>query len=140
MEFITIVHPAQKDSAKLRKQAHSHAARVAHARAKRLRLAKYREQQKGKGSSGESDESPAVEVVVVLAKQSRQTPNSNSEDMDSSTIPASPSGAFEHEPLASFLKSLTQREHFLFDYCTLNFREEKKGLTANSPPSQTSRR
>lgn len=34
-----------------------------------------------------------------------------------SSIPATLSGAFEHEPLASFLKTLTSTEHFMFSHC-----------------------
>lgn len=34
-------------------------------------------------------------------------------------LPQALTGAFEHEPLASFLKSLTFEEHFMFSHCKL---------------------
>lgn len=35
-------------------------------------------------------------------------------------LPPNISGAFEHEPLASFLGSLTPREHYMFQHCELH--------------------
>lgn len=35
------------------------------------------------------------------------------------SVPKTIPGAFEHEPLAGFLRSLTSRENFLFNHCKL---------------------
>ncbi|OTA95549.1 hypothetical protein M434DRAFT_393611 [Hypoxylon sp. CO27-5] len=110
MEFITVAHPAQSRSKNLRRQAHSHAARVAHARVRKLRMAGY--------TRREADDPD-------MQERNLQPPNWNTDERIQTSIsrdetitlaPRSISGAFEHEPLASFLKSLTNREHFLFSH------------------------
>ncbi|KAH6880359.1 hypothetical protein B0T10DRAFT_581623 [Thelonectria olida] len=103
MEFITMVHPSQKGSAHLKRQAHSHAARVAHARARRLRMAEYKH---------ESNENPGHQIQTSTNYQQQ----SSSRRELGPSIPETIPGAFEHEPLASFLASLTSREHFMFSH------------------------
>ncbi|KAI1410438.1 hypothetical protein F5Y13DRAFT_167771 [Hypoxylon sp. FL1857] len=112
MEFITMVHPAQSGSKELRRQAHSHAARVAHARVRRRRVAGYIHQ---KAHAHDPD----------MQEQARQSPNRAVDEdaqvmigCDASMVlaPRSISGAFEHEPMATFLTSLTYREHLLFSH------------------------
>ena len=118
MEFITIVHPADKDSTELKRQAHSHAARMGHARSRRRRMADFRRQNEN------------IDQCQSLSKQfleyrdcdigfSNPSRISISRPNEGPPIPKTISGAFEHEPLASFLKSLTSQEHFMFNYCEL---------------------
>ncbi|KAI0827812.1 hypothetical protein F5Y06DRAFT_283583 [Hypoxylon sp. FL0890] len=110
MKFITMAHPAQSGSKELRRQAHSHAARVAHARSRRLQVANYMEQKARH---------------PVMQEQARQASNramgeqdqaSTGRDETTTVVPRTMSGAFEREPLAIFLTSLTDREHFLFSH------------------------
>ncbi|KXH26078.1 hypothetical protein CNYM01_02397 [Colletotrichum nymphaeae SA-01] len=115
MEFIVIVHPSQRRSARLKKQAHAHAARVTHARSRKRQAACHGDQDasirvEGRGRSvisrqraGEGMSRPQQDVL-----ESRHLV----EPLIPSTIP----GAFEHEPLASFLKSSTAEERMLFFY------------------------
>ncbi|KAH7151650.1 hypothetical protein DER46DRAFT_614984, partial [Fusarium sp. MPI-SDFR-AT-0072] len=102
MEFITISHPSQCASADLRRRANSHAARVAHSRNPRARLMKDTHEQK-----------KAEHRTVLAQPNTRQT--SMKVNMVTN-IPMSVSSALGHEPLASFLKSLTTRDRFLFDH------------------------
>ncbi|KAF4971405.1 hypothetical protein FZEAL_9856 [Fusarium zealandicum] len=114
MEFITIVHPAQSLSAEFKRQAHSHAARVAHARARKVQVAHHIEEKKRKKKNVRgtvSSDNSSVEAPVAVARQHH---NDHVE-----TTPVTPRiipGAFEHETLASFIVSLTTREQFLFHY------------------------
>ncbi|CAI0646565.1 unnamed protein product [Colletotrichum noveboracense] len=113
MKFITMVHPAQKDSANLRRQAHSHAARVAHARARRRRMVEHTQRREILGvAEGDS------EVADSEERMSSNWKNLESFVRDEITLvlPPNISGAFEHEPLASFLGSLTPREHYMFQH------------------------
>lgn len=104
MEFITIVHPSQKNSPRLRRQAHSHAARTAHARTRRARAAKHiQEHPIDANSSDVRPLDPAHRIVQAIGL--------------SATVPVSIPNDFQHEPLASFRRSLTPREHMLFDLC-----------------------
>ncbi|GAB1312091.1 hypothetical protein MFIFM68171_02301 [Madurella fahalii] len=107
MEFITIVHPSQKNSPRLRRRAHSHAARAAHARARRIRVAGHIAAEST--SQKDASSTPPNATVSPARNLSRHLGLPSS-------VPASISGAFEHEPLASFLRSLTPREHYLFDF------------------------
>ena len=112
-----MVHPSQGGSAKLKRQAHSHAARVAHARARRLRVAEYVRKKK----NAEQSEQPG-EVETLRETQEIVAPLTYKQDLTghpevTQSIPQLLSTAFEHEPLASFLVSLTYRERFMFDYC-----------------------
>ncbi|TEA15687.1 hypothetical protein C8034_v002283 [Colletotrichum sidae] len=110
MEFITMVHPGDKDSAKLKRRAHSHAARVAHARARRLRTQEHEEE--NAAITGR------VEPESVSAS-SRHCPSASEHTTSAAqSIPATVSGAFEHEPLASFLSLLSSKELFMFHYYT----------------------
>ncbi|KAI1141735.1 hypothetical protein F5Y05DRAFT_373635 [Hypoxylon sp. FL0543] len=110
MEFINLAHPAQSGSRELRRQAHSHAARTAHARARRLRVIGYMQQK-----AQDPD----------MQEPARQSPNRAMDDHERASLsgdetmilaPRPISSSFEQEPLASFLASLTDREHFLFSH------------------------
>ncbi|KAJ3549027.1 hypothetical protein NM208_g727 [Fusarium decemcellulare] len=105
MEFITLVHPSQSSSAKSKRNAHSHAARVAHARARRLRMAGYASQ-KGIDREGTQKQQDDIQPKNQVALRQDQT----------TLGPRHLPGAFEHEPFASFLKSLTPREHYIFNH------------------------
>ncbi|KAH6960154.1 hypothetical protein DER45DRAFT_557232, partial [Fusarium avenaceum] len=105
MEFITISHPSQCVSADLRRRANSHAARIAHSRNPRARVKKDTHERK--------EEAEAVHRTVPAKLNTRQPFMQVNMVMN---IPISVSGALEHAPLASFLKSLTAREHFLFSH------------------------
>ncbi|KPM38265.1 hypothetical protein AK830_g8296 [Neonectria ditissima] len=106
MEFIPASHPARTTSTELKRQAHSHAARVAHARARRLRVANYMHE---KGTAGETSSRKAsgdqqhYHALVIQDKMKTSVPK---------VIP----GAFEHEPMTSFKKSLTFQERFMLDH------------------------
>lgn len=103
MEFIN-VRPSS--SAGASRQIHSHAARTAHARARRLRMANYmREQNKKKESQ---------ELATI---PSEDTKSSFDRDEARPLVPRIIPGAFEHEPLASFIRSLDPKEVFMFDHC-----------------------
>ncbi|KXH34007.1 hypothetical protein CSIM01_02342 [Colletotrichum simmondsii] len=115
MEFIVIVHPNQRRSARLKKQAHAHAARVTHARSRKRQAACHGDQDlniqvEGRGRSvilrqqeGEGVSRPQQDVVET-------------QHLVEPSIPSTMPGAFEHEPLASFLKSSTAEERMLFFY------------------------
>lgn len=124
MEFITIVHPDQQDSPRLRRQAHSHAARTAHARARKARVASHNAQQsktdnktdkkkKGAAPSQYGPDMPSAHSVHVHTSLQALPVMTLFE-----AVPVSLPGRFEHEPLATFRRTLTAREHFLLDYCT----------------------
>jgi hypothetical protein len=125
MEFITIVHPSQKNSPRLKRQAHSHAARAAHARARRTRVAAHTAALDSTSQKDASESSPHPKATVPPARKTKSRNMNLGSYLTiqrlglhvSSSVPASIPSAFEHEPLASFLKSLTSREHYLFDYC-----------------------
>ncbi|CAM1504983.1 Fc.00g106200.m01.CDS01 [Cosmosporella sp. VM-42] len=113
-----MVHPAQGRSASQKRQAHSHAARVAHARARKLRMANHMPQ---KGIIAQNGNPRVVvdasehQAQVIVARQPHKQASASSNTIRcsiSKTIP----GAFEHEPLARFLGSLTSREHFIFHH------------------------
>ncbi|KAI0138976.1 hypothetical protein F4776DRAFT_617512 [Hypoxylon sp. NC0597] len=110
MEFITMAHPAQSRSRNLRRQAHSHAARVAHARARKVRMLGYMQRKAHDPDMQEGN----LQSPNWATEERTQT--SISRDETIILAPRSISGAFEHEPLASFLRSLTHREHFLFSH------------------------
>ncbi|KAF3798180.1 hypothetical protein GCG54_00010526 [Colletotrichum gloeosporioides] len=113
MEFITMVHPAQKDSASLRRQAHSHAARFAHARARERRMVEHTQPKQILENAGGDDE-----VADSEERLSSNWRNLASFVRNETTpvLPQNISGAFEHEPLASFLGSLKPREHYMFQH------------------------
>ncbi|KAI0161871.1 NADP-dependent oxidoreductase domain-containing protein [Hypoxylon sp. FL1284] len=95
-----------------RRQVHSHAARISHARARRLRMLEYTQQNSGArdgSSSEESNHQPADRTQQYLQALVSQ-------HVSATPIPMTISGAFEHEPLATFLRSLAPREHFLFSH------------------------
>ncbi|KAH7141096.1 hypothetical protein EDB81DRAFT_799406 [Dactylonectria macrodidyma] len=98
MEFIPVEHPTRGASADLRRQIHSHAARVAHARARRLRVANYTRQNEAIKENTQQEQT-LVEPKVV-------TP----------ITPSIVSTTIEHGPFASFVESLTLVEHFLFNH------------------------
>jgi hypothetical protein len=114
MEFITLAHPEQKNSARLKRQAHSHAARVAHARARKVRMADY--QQSAAIDRRPSGEATSQSEDAEIRRRTKQNVD-NSRAVTAALLGIS--GAFEHEPLASFIQSLTPREHFVFSHCTL---------------------
>src|SRR5690242_17828409 len=99
MEFITIVHPSQKNSPRLRRKAHAHAARTSHARARRIRVAAHNAfaftSQK---DVSESSTHPKATVSLSPAQSMNLAQRLGL--CVSSSVPASISGAFEHEPLA----------------------------------------
>lgn len=103
---------SSSSSTKARRQAHSHAARVAHARARRLQVASYMHQKSSAGHDSDREESDHQ-----LASWTRQhTRALLSQHETALPAPRTLSGAFEHEPLASFLRSLAPREHFLLSH------------------------
>ncbi|KAK4039723.1 NADP-dependent oxidoreductase domain-containing protein [Parachaetomium inaequale] len=107
-------HFYQKNSPRLRRQAHSHAARASHARARRARVAAHAafDSTSQKDASESSTHPKAVTVSPARNMNLAQRLGLHV----SSSVPASISSSFEHEPLASFLRSLTSREHYLFDF------------------------
>ncbi|KAK4096700.1 hypothetical protein N658DRAFT_435552 [Parathielavia hyrcaniae] len=109
MQFITIAHPSDKDSPHLRRQAHSHAARNAHARVRRIRVARHAAERTASQTAASS--TTHSEVCISLARSS-----AGHHPGLVSSVPASISSAFEHEPLATFLRSLTSRENYLFNH------------------------
>ncbi|KAI5459603.1 hypothetical protein BGZ63DRAFT_255019 [Mariannaea sp. PMI_226] len=124
MEFITILHPGQPVSANLRRQAHSHAARVSHARARRLRVATHRRQKDVAATAvapstatGETSGAPpptqTTEMDVAPPKRKQYQAQ-----RDETTLfaPGAISSPFRHEPLASFIQSLNTRECYMFDH------------------------
>lgn len=116
MEFITLAHPDEKDSASLKRQAHSHAARVAHARARRLRMAAHAKQRTDALKEEAQGKASKNELPMTVTRQTNNQEFSRDPAL-AITMPKTISGAFEHEPLASFIKSLAPREHFIFDHC-----------------------
>lgn len=125
MEFIVIVHPNQRRSTRLKKQAHAHAARVTHARSRKRQAACH------------GDQGPNIQVEsrgrsVILRQREGEGMSRPQQDVVESqhlvepSIPSTIPGAFEHEPLASFLKSSTAEERMLFFYCT-------SGCTSSMP-------
>lgn len=100
--------PQGKGSRSLKRKANAHAARVTHARARRLRTANYMSE---KGVH-KTDKDFSTDGWRRIAQPSVVHPFAATPSVPK-TIP----GAFEHEPLAGFLKSLSSREHFLFDHC-----------------------
>lgn len=121
MNIIAFVDPKERKST-LSRRVHSHAARVAHARSRQLRKAQYAKQnhqpaetREGLGQ-GERQFQPKERVD---AKSREDDQVSSAYDQDSRTPPLNyVPGAFEHEPLAGFLRSLTALEHFMFNHCT----------------------
>lgn len=120
MEFIVIVHPNQRRSARLKKQAHAHAARVTHARSRKRQAARH------------SDQEPDIKIDARGRSRNLRQPEEKgtsrpqqelveSQHLAEPSIPRTVSGAFEHEPLASFLKSSTAEEKMLFFYCTSQY-------------------
>ncbi|KAK1520355.1 uncharacterized protein CCOS01_10474 [Colletotrichum costaricense] len=105
MEFIVIVHPDQRRSARLKKQAHAHAARVTHARLRKRQVARH------------GNQDPDIQVKSQEERVSRpQQDVVELQHLVEPSIPSTIPGAFEHEPLASFLKSSTAEEKMLFSY------------------------
>lgn len=119
MEFISIVNPGEERAASSRK-IHSHAAKVAHARSRRLRMAQYIE--KNAKTVTEGDETPRNQPqnsgCVLEARERVRWMSSSRRPDRTQMLPKSIDGAFEHEPLAGFLSTLTAKEHFLFNHCT----------------------
>lgn len=117
MEFITVFDPSQKGSADLSRRAHSHAARVAHARARKIRVEEHMQQKRIINQK----EMPHAKSLV---ERMQENPSSISREQSlpsqlktTSSIPLLLPTSFEHEPLASFLRSLTFRERFMFQHC-----------------------
>ncbi|RSM08473.1 hypothetical protein CDV31_008110 [Fusarium ambrosium] len=106
MEFINVRPLVQSSSsAGSSRQIHSHAARTAHARARRRRMANYmREQNKNK------------ELQEIATIPSEYTQPSFDPEETRPPVPRIIPGAFEHEPLASFIRSLDPKEVFMFDH------------------------
>ncbi|KAL2202332.1 hypothetical protein CC79DRAFT_1338394 [Sarocladium strictum] len=123
MEFITLSHPSQKSSATLQKAARSHAARVAHARAKKARkeVPEGPDQRPVKkvtpkpGSRHTTRLLRAVEYARVDTSARFSTGATAGPWVDVTT-PLSIFGAFQHEPIASFVNSLSHQERFAFDH------------------------
>ncbi|KAH9902144.1 hypothetical protein F4778DRAFT_736448 [Xylariomycetidae sp. FL2044] len=115
MDSILVYDPTKKISASSTRKAHSHAARAAHARTRRLRVAHYTEQKKA-AARVEDENSRRRKASERLETGRQDELVSYTPQGTASELPKSIGGAFEHEPLASFLRSLTQREHFLFDH------------------------
>ncbi|KAM6511449.1 hypothetical protein FALCPG4_016451 [Fusarium falciforme] len=106
MEFINVRPPVQpSSSAGSSRQIHSHAARTAHARARRLRMANYMR---------EKNNTKASQEIAAVSTKDKQS--SASLDETRPLVPRVIPGAFEHEPLASFIRSLDSKEVFMFDY------------------------
>ncbi|KAI8649857.1 hypothetical protein NCS56_01436500 [Fusarium sp. Ph1] len=106
MEFINVRPSVQpSSSARSSRQIHSHAARIAHARARRLRMANYMR---------EKNNAKVPQEIAAVSTQDKQP--SASLDETRPQVPRVIPGAFEHEPLASFIRSLDSKEVFMFDY------------------------
>lgn len=119
-EFITVSHPAQGASNNLKRRAHSHAARVAHARARRHRVAEYMNEkdtveQKAQREATNHGSQNQTQTRDVLCHQC----NLGLVGRDKTTFLAKRaiSDAFEHEPFARFMESLSPREHFMLNHC-----------------------
>lgn len=119
MDFITVQHPSQH-SARVQRQIHAHAARVSHARARLSRVAAYNRQKKIENQDLDKGEEITEHPPPVTDPSTWDV-----------TIPMTVSGAFEHEPLASFLRSLTSWEHSLFEYC--EFHRQVMSLSKFTP-------
>lgn len=116
MEFITVLDPSQKSSAASSRRAHSHAARVAHARARKIRVEEHM-RQKHMIKQKELTHAKALvdeiqEDSILISREQRL-----SQLKTTPSIPLLLPTAFEHEPLAGFLRSLTTRERFMFNHC-----------------------
>lgn len=57
----------------------------------------------------------------IAAVSARDKQSSASLDETRPLVPRAIPGAFEHEPLASFIRSLDSKEVFMFDYCERPF-------------------
>ncbi|KAF7562260.1 hypothetical protein G7046_g1851 [Stylonectria norvegica] len=117
MEFITMVHPGQGQSRNLTQQAHSHAARVAHARTRRRRMTEFLHRTSAKENPETLNKSPQHHHYHAYPVYGSESGISASRFGIRLSIPDSLSSSFEHEPLASFLRSLTSQEHFMFNHC-----------------------
>ena len=120
MEFINTIS-TEDDGATLSRRAHSHAAKAAHARTRRLCMAQYMHQKSTphmKADDEPQNRTKDSENVVSQAQDECKRIVSGPTSVTTQTLPKSIDGAFEHEPLAGFLRSLSDREHFLFDHCT----------------------
>ena len=124
MEFVPLSHPTQATSANVKRQIHSHAARVAHARARKLRIDQYMHKKHIAGERrdcvGQESETPFPDPSpsgAVVKRYKHNQPPSSGVLVPASVPKIISPNAFEPEPLASFLTSLSEREHFLFTHC-----------------------
>jgi hypothetical protein len=124
MEFITLSHPSQKSSTALQKTARSHAARVAHARARKTRkeVTEGLEERPVRKTSQKPGLRHATRLLRAVEYAKVDTSGKFSTGATAGpwvdvTTPLSIFGAFQHEPIASFVKSLSHQERFAFDHC-----------------------
>lgn len=112
MDFV-FVQERVSTSTKQRRQTHSHSARVAKVKGARKSQAVGHTRQ-----TGSAEHNSDKEINPQPTSRDRQhTQAVVSRGETAVPAPRSLSGAFEYKPLATFLSSLTPREHFLFDYC-----------------------
>lgn len=117
MEFITVSH-SSGSSTNSQRRAHSHAARVAHARARKRRVDEYqREKQLSNQSQYADTQKPKNVSHLDVSYYQLHMHMSVALYGTLPTIPRELPGAFQEAPLNSFLNSLTQREHYMFNHC-----------------------
>lgn len=106
MDFIVVSNPGQRASAKTTRQAHSHAARVAHARVRRQNMAEYKTTR-------------AVVNNFETKNNARDASSyrSESEMKKSSKVPHTLPGGLQPEGISHFRQHLSPIEHFIFDHC-----------------------
>lgn len=120
MNFIAFVNSNDQKRTSSRR-VHSHAAKVAHAKSRQLRKAQYAKQnhqptEPREDLSQSQGKYQPRKRVNATSGEDRQV--SSAYDQDSTTLSLDfINGAFEHEPLAGFLRSLTALEHFMFNHC-----------------------
>ncbi|KAH8888064.1 hypothetical protein GQ53DRAFT_725278 [Thozetella sp. PMI_491] len=119
MEFIVIECPGEKASAASKRQAHSHAARVAHARNRRKKEAEHAKQKETAerySHSGDSRHSQPPDENQRDEEVGQENGQASIRDNGAHCVPRHITGAFEHQTLARFIKSLTSREQLMFHH------------------------
>jgi hypothetical protein len=109
--FQFILHDAESPGSQ--QQARAHAARVAHSRKRQFRLIEYQAGKKNK--SRKTDKAAARHRKLVESRPS-SLEIAIAEDLLIPS-PVSQLASDRTDPFASLARSLTQDEHFLFDYC-----------------------
>lgn len=114
MEFVFVQQtPAPQDSRQTSmRHANSHKARIAHARVRRRRTEDYLRSKSCNEIQGEAslDQQRRLDDSALILSH----PSSR---LVHQALPQTVSGAFLHEPLSTFVGSLTAREHFIFEHC-----------------------